>query len=240
MKEGSVKIIASTKIACPVAGSKRHTVTITDDGTLHCDCRDAAERGGALAGRIMLGLPPTDGARGCGALAALVDGASTLLPLVRGTHRPKYGAWEELVFAYSGNPIFRAALDLAERIHEPTRAPVRKLVTEYVERASYRHSLGKLRFRESLRALWDVPVNDDLDKFIVSAFDDQPWSVPYMPGWKEQIADMGLALVDGKFVCGRSPADPNILYAIVEHEHGEAHWVRPHRLGRGKRLKEIV
>jgi hypothetical protein len=235
-----VKIIATTKIACPVAGTKRHAVTLHEDGSLHCDCQDAQERGGALAGRIMLGLPPTDGARGCGALAALVDGAATLLPLVRGTHRPKYGAWEELVFAYSENPIFKAAIARAEAQHEPTRAPIRKLVLEYIERAGYRHSLGKLRFRENLRALWDVPVNDDLDKFIVSAFDDHPWSVPYMPGWKEQIADEGLALVDGKFVCGRSTEDPNILYAITMHEHGEAHWVRPHRLGRGKCLKEIV
>lgn len=235
-----MKIIASTKIACPVAGTKRHAVAIAEDGSLHCDCRDAAERGGALAGRIMLGLPPTDGARGCGALAALVDGAATLLPLVRGTHRPKYGAWEELIYAYSTNPVFCAAIAHAERTHEPTRAPVRQAVIDYIERAGYRHSFSKRGFRDNIRALWDVPVNDDLDRFVVSAFDDCPWSVPYMPGWKEQIADEGLALVDGKFVCGRSTEDPNILYAITMHEHGEAHWVRPHRLGRGKRLKEIV
>lgn len=235
-----MKIIASTKIACPVAGSKRHNVSLMEDGTLTCDCRDAVERGGSLAGRILLGLPPTDGARGCGALAALVEGAPTLLRLVRGTHRPKYGAWEELVFAYSVNPIFRAALDQAERTHEPTRASIRKLAMEYIEKAGYRHSLGKVRFRDSFRALWDVPVNDDLDRFIVSSFDDDPWSVPYMPGWKEQIADEGLAVVDGKFVCGRSAEDPKTLYAITTHEYGEAHWVRPHRLGRGKRLVEIT
>jgi hypothetical protein len=234
-----VKIIASTKIACPAAGSKRHAVSLTEDGYLTCDCPDGVVRGSSLAGRLLLGMPYPEGARGCGALVALAEGAGTLLPLARGTHRPKYGPWEELVFAYQSNPVFIAALDLAERA-QPERAEIRKLVLGHVESAGYRCTLGKRRFRDEFMALWDVPVNGDLDKFIVSSFDDCPWSVPYMPGWKEQIADKGLAVVDGKFVCGRSPEDPSILYAITMHEWGEAHWVRPHKLLRGKRLQEVV
>jgi len=235
-----VKTLASTLIACPTAGgNKRHDVTLREDGRVVCACADARERGASLVGRLLLGLPPIDGARGCAALAALVEGASGLVRLARGTHRPKYGAWEELVFAYSANPVYRAALDLAERAR-PERAELRSLVLANVERAGYRHGLGKRNFRSSMRALWDVPVDDQLDMFVVSNFNDDPWNVPYQANWKKDVFDEGLAVVDGRFVCGRSPEDPSILYAITRHEHDDAHWVRTHRLCRGKRLEEVT
>jgi hypothetical protein len=233
-----VKVLASTKILCPNEPQRRHSVVLYEDGSATCDCPNGRERGASLAGRLLLGLPYIEGARGCGALVAMVDGASTLLPLARGSKLPEYGPWGEPVFAYGKNPVYLAALDLAERA-QPERAEIKKLVLENVERAGYRHTLGKRRFREEFRVVWDVPVNAQLGRFMVACFDDDVWHVPYMPGWKEQIADEGLALVDGKFVCGRSPEDPSIVYAIVPGEQDNEHWVRPHRLARG-RLKEIA
>ena len=233
-----MKTIATTKIQCP-ASKQRHAVTIRQDGSAVCDCDNGVERGQFLAGRIALGMPPPEGVRGCGALIAMIDGADSLLRLDRGTFCPEYGPWGELVFAYGKNPVYRAALDLAERKH-PERIETRRLLVEAAERAGYRHKLGKRRFRDEFKAIWDVPATvEALDKFIVSAFDDDPWMVPYMPGWKEQISDKGLAVVSGKLVCGRSVEDPNVLYAVTVHEHGEAHWVRPHRLSRG-RLVEVA
>lgn len=242
-----MKKLASTHIACPAAaGSKRHAVVLFDDGSLSCDCADAKERGASLAGRLMLGLPPSKDVRGCGALAALVEGRSALLPLARGTYRPQYGSWAELVYAYEGNVVYQAALRLAEQA-QPERPTIRKLVLEAVERARYAHSLGKRRFREEFRALWDVPMDEQLDRFIVSAFDDDPWSVPYMPGWKEEIADRGLAVVNDKFVCGRS-ADGQTLWAICpitavsffgDGARASGYWVRPHKLVK-KKLVEIA
>ncbi len=231
-----MKTIASTKIQC--TSGKRHAVRLLADGSLTCDCADGAERGGMLAGRIMLGLSAVDGARGCGALIALAQGATSLVQLVRGTKNPDYGLWHELVHAYGKNPVFVAALDRAERA-DPLRATTRQLLLESTERAGYHCTLGKRRFRDEFRAFWDVG-EEELGNFVVSTFDDDPWGVPYAPDWKEQIADKGLAVIDGKLVCGRSSEDSTIFYAVTPHERHSAHWVRPHRMVRGKKLKEIV
>lgn len=232
------KICAATKIQCP-ASKQRHSVVLYDDGSTTCDCPEGAVRGSSLAGRILLGAPAPDGVRGCGALIALAEGASSLLQLDRGTDSPNYGPWGELVFAYGKNPVYRAALDLAEEAC-PERPKVRQVLLDHVESAGYKHKLGKLRFRTEFKTLWDVPATVEcMDKLLVSAFDDDPWSVPYQPNWKEQICDKGLAVVDGKVVCGRSAEDPSILFAITKHEAGQAHWVRQHKL-RGRRLVELT
>lgn len=230
-------IIATTKISCPAVNGKRHAVTLHADGSYTCDCENGVERGVAFAGRVLLGMKPPEGVRGCGALVALAQSARSLLPLVRGSQLPDYGLWGELVFAYGKNPVFKAALDRVER-EDPERAVVKRLLLEACERAGYRHALGKRRFRDEFRAHWDQPTGD-LEGFMVSTFDDDPWHVPHQVGWKAQIADKGLAVLGGKVVCGRSTEDPTIFYAVAPHENGQGHWVRAHRLA-GKRLVEVA
>jgi hypothetical protein len=224
----------STKILCP-NDSKRHEVVLNEDGTVTCACSNGVERGQAYAGRLMLGMSPIDGARGCAVLVALVEAASSLLAITEGQLVPDYGPWSESVHAYGKNPVYREALARAAKAH-PERTEVKQLLLGLVERAGYHHSLGKRHFREEFRAIWDVPTsNDGLNRFAVSCFDDDSWAVPYMPGWKEQIFDKGLALLDGKVVVGQSATDSTLLYAIVPTDDG-AHHVREHKLLRGKRL----
>lgn len=229
-----MKTLACTKIACPNDPKRRHSVTLRGDGTVTCDCADGRERGASYAGRLMLGLPPIEGARGCAVLAALVDGADALLYIEHTLDR-SFGSWTESVAAYRQNPIYRAALDLAAS-KVPERGETEKLVVQAVESCGYRHALGKRAFRESFGVAWDVPATSTLDRIGVAAFDDDRWLVPYMPGWREEIHDQQLAVIGGRFVCGRSATDPSIFYAIAPNEHG-GHWVRAHRRVKNKLIE---
>lgn len=230
--------LATTKIQC--VSNKRHAVSLNADGTVTCECSDGLARSESIAGRIMLGAP--DDTRGCAGLAALVAGAPSLLRLCRGSDRPKFGAWEYLIGAYSGNPVFNAALDLAEKADSTDRKQIRKLMLAAIRSCGYQHTLGVRRFDEEFRPVWDVPTGEMQPSalgvgYMVSCFDDDQWRVPYMQGWKEQIADKGLATIDGKFVCA---IDGETVYAIVPSPVYENQWwVLPHRR-RGRKLVQVT
>ena len=227
----------STKIVCP-NDTKRHEVTLHDDGSVTCGCANGVERGLSYAGRLTLGMPPIEGARGCAVLVALVEAAPSLLKIREGQQFPHYGSWDESVFAYGKNPVYLAALERAAKAM-PERAEVKQLLMETAERAGYQHSLGKRRFRAEFRAIWDVPATAEaLENFAVSCFDDDGWNVPYVPGWKEEIFDKGLALVDGKLVVGRSAEDQDVLFAVTRGID-DSHVVTAHKLSRGK-LSELA
>ncbi len=225
-----MKKIASTRVQC---GAARHQVHLHVDGSVACDCGvEGIERGEAIAAQLMLGAP--GGVRGCAGLVALVQGASGLVREARGAKEPTYGVWKPLVECYRSNPIYLAALDLAESTDDK-RVALHEQISIALGRVRLDHRLGKRAFAERLRFMWDVPLGE-LSKFVVASFSDDRWEIPYTPDWTKLHAS-GESVIDGKFVCGR--ADDGTVFAITKHPDDEAWWVMPHRLEAG-RLVEMA
>lgn len=222
-----MKTVATTKIECPNTNRGRHEVSLMSDGSIVCACSDGVAAGSAYAGRLMLGMPPISGVRGCAVLAAVAQSAAVILPKLRSVPRIDdgvsfLGGWHESVVAYQKNPVFLAAIAQAEAA-QPERKQIHKTILAAAERAGYRHALGKRRFAQEFRTYWDTPIGQ-LDRFPVSSFDDDAWGVPYMPGWLDAVGERQ-AIVDGKVVCA---IDDGFVYAITRNEDfgGNMHWIR--------------
>lgn len=230
-----MKVIAKTKIAC--AGARPaafHTVELLDDGSVRCGCANAVAQAEMFSGRLLLGASASI-ERGCAALAAVTLNASMLVESIVGAEGADMGQWKTPLDWYRLNPILLAALERAEAaLHE--RTAVKKALIEAVEAVGYKRGMSKGDFRKTFKALWDVPV-DSMDGLSVAAYSGDRWAVPYMPGWKEQIADKGLAVVDGKVVCGKT-ADS--FFAIDPYpDSDEGYFVREFNL-RGKKLVHVA
>lgn len=227
--------IAKTSIVCEHAGkiATKHLVELLGDGSVRCACSEAPARAELLTGEFMLGKTTGAPKLGCVALAALTLNADSLLEQVVGAVQPNLGPWKAMFEKYRHNPVFKAAIERAEEARAD-RSEIKSALMAAIEK-SYKTGLGKKDFRAQFMALWDVPVGDMHD-LSVCAFSGDRWAVPYMPGWKERIADEGLAVIDGKVVCGRSG---DAFYAIVKYPAGDGYIVRKH-VRDGNKLVEVA
>lgn len=225
-----MKTIAQTTIQCR---SARHKVTLLEDGSVLCGCGESAiEQGEMIVGRILLGSPTAAlPASGCAGLVGLIMMSDSLVAHVRGSDKERAPAWKDAYGAYYKNPVLVAALDRAENAM-PERLAVKKALADAVRSTKIKLAMGKREFDATFKAIWDVPLAD-LGDSCVAADNSDRWSVPYMPGWLEAIGSKGLAVVDGKVVCGR---DANTFFAVDTYSNFEGFVVRKFKLV-GKRLK---
>lgn len=229
----------STTILCE--NHERHTVTLKDGALSFTQCGDdlvqKAERIVALAS-LGRGAAVAK-ARGCAAFAIVV----AAIPSIRfdGAADPTMGSmvdagpFKPVYDLYKSNMLFARMVEEHRKKLAAERADLDAALRLCVNKQLRKWWSKREIADASVRFAYDVSIEQLRAGWVVASYDSDAWTVPYQPGWFEQIFQAGIGFTSGRFVCGQDRDDPRLVYAIEKRDDGGFH-VQPFRLD-GKALK---
>lgn len=187
-----------TRIQCKEGAF--HVVEFDDDWNLvSATCDDAEKRASRMAAVMSLGGRSRAIKHGCAALVALLrHGLSQALDSANFGEDVDFGGWEDIYIRYENNKLTKHRLG---QLIGAARAA-------YPEIGEAERAFFSCRYRPDLdaedrRDLTSFRPNDACDVGTVVGYDQyDPWVVPLQKGWLENVGEQGLAIVDGRFVCG--------------------------------------
>jgi hypothetical protein len=227
----------NTTILCD---HSRHTVSLKGDALSFACGDDVMEKAERVVALARLGRTAAIAkARGCAAFAIVV----AAIPAIRfdGAADPMMGAgvdagpFKPVYDLYKSNMLFQRMVEVHRKKLLAERADLDSALRLCVNKQLRKFWSGREVANASVRFAYDVSIEQLRAGWVVSSYDSDTWTVPYQPGWYEQIFEAGIGFASGRFVCGQDKDDPRTVYAIEKRDDG-GFYVQPFRL-EGKVLK---